>query len=200
MQNMLVFNVLWCGLVFTATCLAQPTIDYVPESANQHLVSPLELTGLCGIVQRLIGQTNAEPSQNELLGWSVKKLDCDLPPVLIEEVLVTFEVSGPNTNRWVIACLERTVARGRVGTDIWRGLSAEGMNWFEISSRKPSVEVLAAFIKRTNFGYNECRTDVVPAYVSVYAPHRALLAIAASGITKAEKKRRSHTASSRLWD
>jgi hypothetical protein len=163
-------------------------VEYVREMNPPEIVSPIATTEVLKDVLRLIGTTNCTVSKGDLVAWALKRSHSDRPPILYEDAIFVIEETVQSTNEWIMCYVERTVCRGSPGMDVWRqGLRAPGVEWIHFQTNKPDSTDLTRFMRRSNFGKNECDPDISPVSVCVYAPFRKLVNAAERSISKREK-------------
>jgi hypothetical protein len=176
-------------------------VEYVPIKSRESLVSPLEIEELCRETLTMFGVTNHSTTQETLVAWAIKKDDSDRPPVLHEEGIIFFQEVTDQTNRWVLAVIERSLARGRAGSEQWRlGISSKGSMLVHLSVRRPTVQDITEFTRSSNFGYNELSPDIIPIHVTVYAPFGEMVAVVSKSLSKAERQRRSRSSPTIISD
>jgi hypothetical protein len=189
------------SIVFPATsavlmCLSVSTasvpITYVETKTPSRLVSPVEVAGMSKAVLGICGNRDGTITNCTLIAWCLKKWDVNLPPFFKEEGLLLFQETGPETNRWILACVERVLRGGSGRSADWGAAPSVGeMGWCEVSPVRPSNATLQRFIRRTNFGHNECRAEWEAIYVSVYSPFRGCIGVLEKGVPPQERERRS---------
>jgi hypothetical protein len=155
---------------------------------------PLDKLELCRIAQAIVGLSNVQTSNEMIVAWSLKKSDSDQPPIVLEEAIVLFERLESGTNRWMLVLMERNLARGRPGGDVWRpGPSADGMLWRQSQTDRPSSQDVVEFLRRCDFGANECRPFYKPIYIATYSSFKYLSTELSKGIPEADKRCRRLT-------
>lgn len=134
-----------------------------------------------------------------LIAWAAKSSDLAFPPQVSEEaiVLVNWTDSG-GTNRW---CLARVLCASTTSEKrSWiRGSGFPGVPSEKEWNLKPSDEEIAAFIKSTNFGYNECDPDVRVLRVVAYREAASIVQALKEGVSDSEKSERRAKLRSVFW-
>ncbi|MDR3456707.1 MAG: hypothetical protein P4N60_04635 [Verrucomicrobiae bacterium] len=193
MKLLLYILIYGCCCPLTIKAGLSPQVEYEPEYSDV-MTSPVEITQISKDVQSIIGITNAHCTNCAIVAWSLKKIEGDQPPRLLEECILFFEMVGNQTNFWITACVSRTAGRATPGYDSWRpSSSAVGMKWVSFTADKPDVGALSEFTKHSNFGYNECVPFIQPVYAEVFFPYKKLVKIVSKGIDSNEKWKRYNT-------
>lgn len=193
MKPSVIFLALVCLGPPNASCV--PRVEYIPGPAFKHeIANPPEINQICKEVQAMLQLTNGYRTNETIIAWSLKKIEGDRPPILVEEVVLYFEIVGKRTNSWITSCPTRNAGRGGLGLDSWQpSLGAVDMKWVAYGTKRPDVNELVDFIRHSNFAYNECDPDIEPIHAEVYAPYKRLVTIVSEGINSNEKRRRFNT-------
>lgn len=183
------FNTAWTG----------PSVEYAKRPEG--LVGEWEVEeNIVETAVKLLNINDAEASSAEMVGWAVKKAGLGKPPLLVEEVILFFQVNTPSTNLWATVYLERCSSRAWRKSFEWqKGAEADGMDWKILLPHRPTESDLAAFLHQSNFGPNECH-DYRPIHISVYEPFKTLARAASKGISKKEQQRRFISSNRVLWN
>lgn len=159
---------------------------------DTRLETSFALQSLCHLVVKELALTNCNATNEELVAWSIKSYHAEniRPPKVFEEVILLFKLDEAATNQWIIACLERTIAREpSSGHRDWDVCFTKNIkDWYLATAAKPTLKDLEKFLEASNFGYNEMDDDSIAVdVVTIYAPYKKLVAIASKGISKNEK-------------
>jgi hypothetical protein len=166
--------------------------DYETYDTEARLPSP-QYEEIFEALPQLLKLRNAQVLCPRIIAWALKE-DDDRPPGLCEEAVVTFQLQTPTSTNWVIACVHRDLtgyfdfAPGE-----WRGSDpfSQITSWNKLFPGAPSIEDIIAFTKGTNFGYNECHSEVKVMRLVCYEPSKRLVRSLKAGIPTRERDRRS---------
>ena len=162
----------------------------LPEDLGLSFVNWLE-SPLAGVAKAAIHADTM--SDLNVVGWCLKVSPSTVPPVVVIEAIV--QVTFDNHNVALLS-LHRCVDGGD-GTifEKWEvSVPVDGKS-VRVFKNEPSSAELAAFIRGTNFGYNECDPDVDVVSVVLYKPYAKedIFDVVRNGIPDNEKSFRYYS-------
>jgi hypothetical protein len=138
------------------------------------------------------GFPKREANEIEILAWSTKAHPHYIPPALNEEAIVLARWKSPDS--WGLFCLLRYhtgVAFFSQGWTAQKGVERLGLAWAAKFDARPTEDQIVDFVRKTNFGNNECLSEILVLGVFVYGDQmKKLHQELARGLPKEERKRR----------
>ncbi len=171
-------------------CTAQATNEVKLAAASS---VPVANSHVSALAKEVLGTDDPGTNTVALIAWAAKYSEIGLPPEVAEDAIVLARRADTRgTNQWVLAYVSCTTysAHGRS----WSPVRIPGLSWEEEFAAQPSNEAIAAFIRSTNFGANDCRPDVRILRTICYIDAPKIIQTLADGIPDQEKLRRLQAA------
>jgi hypothetical protein len=155
-------------------------------------------SGLPGLTKVVLSESHLATNtvhRVDIVAWSLKTDAFEFPPRLWEQSVVLLSTRGIDRGqKWVLANARR-MPEGAPIFGTWEIFKYPPGCWAPITNLvvfadKPSEPEIAAFIRATDFGWNEFRPGLFVAEVLLYHSFRNLRASLTEGISEEEKRRR----------
>lgn len=109
------------------------------------------------------------PDKLSILAWSVKAYTANVPPEVIDEVIVLAEWKEKGC--WSLCYLYRKASESNRLHGGWQNdaeMTLAGLPWQEEFTTRPTEAEIVRFVRKTNFGNNEMMPNLLVASVFLY--------------------------------
>lgn len=196
-MNLLITMLLtiWCSI--GAACADSLPVD-VEDVRPLHVIPAWR--DLAVVFRNLLAVQEVEAEHGsttvEVLSWALKYRHGSFPPSLLEESIVLVSYVQENTRHWQLGYMYRL---SNAGT--WRPATYYDpyLRWRQSFESRPTTKEIAAFLRETNYAYNEFGEREILKIV-LYVDSAEIMQALTNPIPESEKKRRLKEAESYQWD